>query len=67
MISLSLESLYPSYLSVCLQDLTTLVHGDVRVDNMLFDLKTNKVNAILDWELSTLGHPGKANHLQIDT
>ncbi|MCF6304474.1 MAG: phosphotransferase family protein [Rhodobacteraceae bacterium] len=35
----------------------TLVHGDWRIDNLLFDHKTNSLNAILDWELSTLGHP----------
>jgi len=35
----------------------TLVHGDWRIDNLLFDSKTNKLTAILDWELSTLGHP----------
>jgi len=35
----------------------TLVHGDWRIDNLLFDDKTNALNAILDWELSTLGHP----------
>ncbi|MBL4806306.1 MAG: phosphotransferase family protein [Rhodobacteraceae bacterium] len=35
----------------------TLVHGDWRIDNLLFDTKTNALTAILDWELSTLGHP----------
>ncbi len=35
----------------------TLVHGDWRIDNLLFDNKTNALSAILDWELSTLGHP----------
>ncbi len=35
----------------------TLVHGDWRIDNLLFDRKTNALSAILDWELSTLGHP----------
>ncbi len=34
-----------------------LVHGDWRIDNLLFDRNTNGLNAILDWELSTLGHP----------
>ncbi len=33
----------------------TLVHGDWRIDNLLFE--NNAVSAILDWELSTLGHP----------
>ncbi len=34
-----------------------LVHGDWRIDNLLFSKKTNALTAILDWELSTLGHP----------
>jgi aminoglycoside phosphotransferase (APT) family kinase protein len=38
-------------------DITTLVHGDLRVDNMIFDLEQRNVAAVLDWELSTLGHP----------
>ena len=36
-------------------DETSIVHGDYRLDNMI--LKNNKVIGILDWELSTLGHP----------
>ena len=36
---------------------TSIVHGDFRLDNMVFDKDTNEVIAILDWELSTLGHP----------
>lgn len=35
----------------------TLVHGDYRVDNMLFAHDAPRVAAVLDWELSTLGHP----------
>ncbi|MGS2722310.1 phosphotransferase family protein [Porticoccus sp. GXU_MW_L64] len=36
---------------------TSLVHGDFRLDNMLFDANAANVLAVLDWELSTLGHP----------
>ena len=35
----------------------SLVHGDWRIDNMIFDAQTPKLLAVLDWELSTLGHP----------
>jgi aminoglycoside phosphotransferase (APT) family kinase protein len=34
-----------------------LVHGDYRLDNMIFDPDALTVRAVLDWELSTLGHP----------
>ena len=34
-----------------------LVHGDFRLDNMMFDKNKAKIIAVLDWELSTLGHP----------
>jgi len=35
----------------------TLVHGDFRIDNLMFDTQGENVLALLDWELSTLGHP----------
>lgn len=35
----------------------TLVHGDYRIDNMLFHKDKPQAAAILDWELSTTGHP----------
>ena len=35
----------------------TLVHGDFRIDNMLFAKDSETVLAMLDWELSTIGHP----------
>ncbi|MFD1340930.1 phosphotransferase family protein [Litorisediminicola beolgyonensis] len=35
----------------------TLVHGDYRIDNLLFASEGSRVTAVLDWELSTIGHP----------
>jgi len=34
-----------------------LVHGDFRIDNLMFAKGKAKIAAIVDWELSTLGHP----------
>ena len=36
---------------------SSVVHGDYRLDNMIFRSDSNEVLAVLDWELSTLGDP----------
>jgi aminoglycoside phosphotransferase (APT) family kinase protein len=55
---LSMEKLI-EYLPATLpeQTRTSVVHGDYRIDNMIFAKDRPEVLAVLDWELSTLGDP----------
>jgi aminoglycoside phosphotransferase (APT) family kinase protein len=39
------------------QERVSVVHGDYRIDNMIFDADAPRVAAVLDWELSTIGDP----------
>ena len=39
------------------QDRTSIIHGDYRIDNMIYAPERPEILAIIDWELSTLGDP----------
>ena len=49
----------PAHMPASAQDETrvSIVHGDYRLDNLMFHPTEPRVLAVLDWELSTLGHP----------
>jgi aminoglycoside phosphotransferase (APT) family kinase protein len=43
--------------SVPAEDEAAITHGDYRIGNMMFEVADPHIIAVLDWELSTLGHP----------
>jgi len=49
----------PAHIPAMARDpaLVSVVHGDYRMDNLVFHPTESRVIAVLDWELSTLGHP----------
>ena len=52
------DSLSPADRNLPADDVrVALVHGDYRLDNMVFHPEKPEIIAVLDWELSTLGHP----------
>ena len=38
-------------------DEASIIHGDFRIDNLIFAAGSTELLAVLDWELSTIGHP----------
>ncbi len=55
----SLMQWLPQHIPASARDekMISIVHGDYRLDNLLFHPTEPRVLAVLDWELSTLGHP----------
>jgi aminoglycoside phosphotransferase (APT) family kinase protein len=47
----------PAHIPATAGEESRVIHGDFRCDNMIFHACEPRVVAVLDWELSTLGHP----------
>jgi aminoglycoside phosphotransferase (APT) family kinase protein len=49
----------PKHIPASARDTTqaSVVHGDYRLDNLIFHPDQPRITAVLDWELSTIGHP----------
>jgi aminoglycoside phosphotransferase (APT) family kinase protein len=47
----------PAHIPHETQPQVSLVHGDYRIDNVIFHPTEPRILAVIDWELSTLGHP----------
>jgi aminoglycoside phosphotransferase (APT) family kinase protein len=47
----------PAHIPPEAEPLVSLVHGDYRIDNVIFHPTESRILAVIDWELSTLGHP----------
>ena len=47
----------PAHLPVDGDERTSIIHGDYRIGNVIFDPTELRIRAVLDWELATLGNP----------